>query len=156
MAALSTQNINLVRQQALHYAKVINGGDVMLSLMLKAFFRHMSEDRNNPDLEFVVFADMTGDTVLASGALSLYFLYARKQDTATDAFLTLTDHATASDGSAGFLQLEQTAGKDQSYCVFRKGLAQALGITANSSTTVGGTTDTTTGDGADGFVIMGA
>lgn len=156
MAALSTEDANLVRQKALHYAAQQNGGDPMLALILKAFFRHMSEDRGNPDLEFVPFADLTSDTVLASGALSLYFLYARKQNTATDAFLTLTDHATVSDGSAGFLQLEQTVATEESYAVFRKGLAQALGITANSSTTVGGTTDSTSGDGADGFVIMGA
>jgi len=153
--ALTTEDANLVRQKALHYAAVINGGDPYLALELKAFFRHLSEDRGNPQLYFESFADLTGDTVISDAACKFYFLYARKQNTATDAFTVMTDHASTSAGDAGFFKAEVNVGKDATTYVVRNGLAQASGLTMNSTTTMAGTTDSTSGDGVDGFVIVG-
>jgi hypothetical protein len=107
-------------------------------------------------LQFVAFSDLTGDTVIADAACQLYAIVAKKQATATDAFLKAVDHATTAAGSTFFLCVELADSAEQIALVFPNGIPQSAGITLVSSTTDTGTTDTTTGDGPNGFCIIGA
>ena len=126
-------------------------------LFLKAFW--MWQGQHNPDrqFEFRPFSNLTGDTAVADAACKLYFVYLFKQDTATDAYFKIADHATVAAGDDHVDEVRLTVGKDEAILVFWDGQAMATGVTLVSSTAGDdGTTDSTSGDGPHGFVILGA
>lgn len=147
--ALTTIAANLVRQSVKSYTR-----DPGMHLQLDALFRYLSEHKGNPDLYFEAYSDLTADTVISDAACRVYFVYGRKQNTATDAYLMVSDHATAQDTTTG-LTLALVEANDDGVIVYPEGQAFATGCVITSSTDADGTTDTTTGDGPDGFVIVG-
>lgn len=153
--ALSTENANLVWQKA-KAAMDSLGAKPSLVDALKTLKTQLSTVGGNPDLQFVAFADLTGDTVIADAACQLYAIFAKKQATATDAFLKAVDHASTAAGTTFFLCVELAEASEQILLIFPGGIPQSAGITLVSSTTDTGGTDTTTGDGPNGFCIIGA
>ena len=150
--ALSLENALAVKQQASSWAGVGPGPQ----MQLKAFWMYHAQHGKNKDLDFIGLADLTGDTVVADAACQLYVVYLKKQATATDAFAKFVDHATTAAGSTFFLCAELAEASEEVMLVFPNGIPQASGITAVSSTTDTGTTDTTSGDGPNGYCIIGA
>lgn len=149
---MATQAINLVRQKAL---AGLGFAEPYTHLALKAFFRYMSEHQGNPDLEYVAFGDLTSDTVIDGAAGKLYVVYAKKQGTATDAFLKWVDHATVAAGTTFSGCVELNVANEFAFIIYPEGLAHSVGLTIVSSTTDVGGTDSTSGDGPDGFFIIG-
>lgn len=109
-------------------------------------------------LQFVALSDITGDTIVADVACKFYGAYVKKQATATDAFFKMNDNATtcgaANGGSATDSYPLYDIG-DEAIVVYHKGRAQANGITVASQTNLAGNTDSTSGDGPNGFIILG-
>jgi hypothetical protein len=88
----------------------------------------------------------------------VYGVYAKASRTTgtTSAFLDF--HAAATDAATTTTVLDfriKAAGQIVVYTNPR-GVAFETGLTVHSATAVGGTVDTTTPDGADGFVVIGA
>ncbi len=143
--ALTTKAANLVRQDVNSYTR-----DPGMHLQLDALFRYLSEHKGNPDLYLEAFADLTADTVISDAACKLYFVYARKQNTATDAYMKITDNATAHSDGGIMSVIWLTTGNDDAVLCFPEGEAHANGCTVNSGDASDGTTDSTSGDGPDG------
>lgn len=153
--ALSLENANLVWQKAKIALESLGAKRVHVEA-LRQLKEYLSSVRSNPDLQFVAFANLTGDTVVADAACQLYAIFAKKQATATDAFLKAVDHATTAAGTTFFLCVELAEASEQVLLIFPGGIPQASGITLVSSTTDTGGTDSTSGDGPDGFCIIGS
>jgi hypothetical protein len=153
--ALSLENANLVWQRAQTALDSLgaNKANREAFRVLKAY---LAQEKRNPTLQFVAFADLTGDTVIADVATQVYGIFAKKRATATDAFFKAVDHATTAAGTTFYLCLELAEASEQVALIFPSGLPQASGTTIVSSTTDTGATDSTSGDGPDGFFIIGA
>ncbi len=156
--AISTQDINLVKRKV--FAFLENGttrgrGNVFAREQFKALFSYFSQHGSNPNLQFVTFADLTGDTVIADAAHKLYAVFVKKQNTGTDAFVKGVDHATVAAGTTFAFCIELNLGNDVACLIFPAGLAMATGLTLVSSTTDTGGTDSTSGDGPNGFILLG-
>ncbi len=135
--------------------------DPSVFLSLKSFFHYWATNKGNADLQFVPIADadMTGtDGVIAVDApCVVYVAYIKKGATATDSYFKLfddiTDDTTTTDARliVGLLEANE-----EHLMLFPKGLTMATGIVATSHTNAAGSTDSTTGDSGDGFLIIGA
>lgn len=153
--ALSLENPNLVWQKAQIALQSLGAKQVHVEA-LRQLKQMLATVSNNPNLQFVAFSDLTGDTVIADAACQVYAIFAKKRATATDAFMKAVDHATTAAGSTFFLCLELAEASEQVLLIFPGGIPQSAGMTMVSSTTDAGTTDSTSGDGPDGFVILGS
>ena len=168
MAALSTQSAQLVRQK-------VNGitRHPAIFYALKGLFRHLSSYEGNPDLQFLAYdgvADFSTTGVLLVGsACTVYAVYGKKANTATDQHLNLFDD-TSSDDTAGDVKASlafplagivstgtSTPGdvQGEALAIWPEGIPFAAGIWINSSTTAGSTQGTAS-DAPRGFVIAGA
>jgi hypothetical protein len=129
--------------------------------ILKAFFLHMAANKGNPDLQFLTYVaeDALGasGSVLLSGACRVYVLYGKKTATAEDAYMELFDDAT-NDGTIGDQRvgLPFLEASEENIFVSPAGVSFATGVVAKLYTTLAGTTDTTSGAGVNGFVIIGS
>lgn len=150
---VSTESANLVRQKVMTFPT----RDPAVHLLLDAFFRYWSEHKSNQDLEYSAFANLTDDVVSVDAANTLFVVYFRKQNTATDAypkvFNNAVNSATAADERITTFLAD---GNDDQVLVFPDGMPMSAGIVITSHTTSSGTTDTATGDGPDGFLVWGA
>ncbi len=129
-------------------------------LQFKALKLWLATQKGNPRLQFLTFSDVTTDapTAVISGGCTLYAVYAKKQNTATDAFLKLNDSATLAGGAAGINTtnlIPLLVGNDEAMSFYQPGQIFATGITVASETTAAGGADTVTGDGPNGFLIIG-
>lgn len=155
--ALTTESAGRVRQKAREAIKspAIYGA-------LKNFFQYLSIYRKGTDLAFLPFtgtsADDAGGQVLVDAACTLYVVYSKKTNTATDAYLAIFDDATddAGAGTDGRVVLPHLVGNDEAFAIFPGGLAMGTGVVAKSYTDFDGTTDTSAGDAPNGFVIVSA
>jgi hypothetical protein len=154
--SLSTQDINLVKRKVFGYLKSGTKGDVFAVQAIDQLFRYLSGHGSNPDLQFVAFSDLTGDTVIADAACKIYAIFMKKQATATDAFAKFVDHASTAAGTTFALCIELNDTNDRVLLIYPRGLAMSAGVTAVSSTTDVGGTDSTAGDGPNGFVVIGS
>lgn len=150
---VSTESANLVRQKVMSFPT----RDPAVHLALDAFFRYWSEHKSNQDLEYFAFADLTDDTVAVDAANTLFVVYFRKQNTATDAYPKVFDDAVNS-ATAGDERVTVflADGNDDIVLIFPDGMPMAAGIVLTSHTTSNGTTDSTAGDGPNGFLVWGA
>ena len=153
--AVTLESANLVRQKTRMYTL-----DPFVFAALKGFFLRHSSKGNN-DLKIIPVSDAdfvtAGGTVLADAACTVYFIYLKKGTTATDAYVKFyanaTDDTTAADERITLPILE--ASESVVLCS-PQGLTFATGVVGTSHTTSNGTTDSTSGDVADGFLIVGA
>jgi hypothetical protein len=153
--AISTENANLVWQKVKIALESLEANSFARDA-IAALKAYLSQVKRNPDLQFVAISDLTDATVIADAASQVYAIYLKKQATATDAFAKFVNHASAGDGSDFLICLPLLESEDEAVLVFSKGMPFGTGIVATSSTTDVGTTDTTSGDGPNGFVILGA
>jgi hypothetical protein len=164
--ALVTQSAGLVRQKA--YNAVYGGGKTASKISpfhfyaIKAFFIHMAMNKQNPDLQFLPFTSEQAVTNLGvdlvGAASTLYYIFAvgRRTSGTTAAFLSLNDAADNSATTATvFTSRFNASGQSVQVC-YPDGLALATGAAISAATTVGGPTESSAADGADGFVIVGA
>lgn len=154
--AIATQDILAVKRKVFNYLKGGTKGDPLSFALLDQLFRYFSQHGANPDLQVVFYANLTADSIVADAACRVYAVYGRKQNTATDAYFKGNDSATVTSGSDDDINLEFLEALDSQVWVSKKGLPMANGFTIGSDTSANGTSATSTGDGPDGFVIIGA
>lgn len=126
------------------------------NLALKALKEYLVGYKGNPDLQVVEFDDLGADSVVADAACTVYAIVLKKQATATGAFFKAADHATSAGTTASDLVQELNAASQEVVLAYPTGWAQGTGFTVGSDTTADGNTASTSGDGPDGFVIIGA
>lgn len=153
--ALTLENANLVWQRV-QIALDSLGANKANREAFRALKAYLSQEQRNPNLQFVAFADLTGDTVIADAATQVYGIFLKKRATATDAFFKAVDHATTAAGTTFYLCVELANASEQLALIFPGGIPQSAGTTIVSSTTDTGGTDSTSGDGPDGFFVLGA
>jgi hypothetical protein len=127
-----------------------------------ALRKYLSTQGRNPDLQFIAFSEaqaiVAAGTDLTGAACKVYGVYAKAaaaRSGTTSAFLDF--HAAASDAATTtVLDFRIKAAGQIVVYTNPRGVAFETGLTVHSATAVGGTVDTTTPDGADGFVVIGA
>jgi len=125
--------------------------------MFRAFKSWLMQQKNEVHLQMIKIADLTNDVNDLDGALRIYAIYLKKQATATDAFWRLFDDATNSGTTTDLkIVLPVLEASKEAMAFFPDGVPIADGIVETSQTTGDGTTDTTTGDGPNGFMLVGA
>jgi hypothetical protein len=159
--ALSLENSLLVWQKT-RIALDTFAANQVIRAAFKALKEQLAGVGGNPDLQFVVFANTSVDDasglVLADAACKLYAVFAKKQATATDAYLSILDDATDDTGVATDVRmvLPFLVASHQVVAVDPAGIDMATGVVAKSYTDWDGTTDSSAGDAMDGFIIIGA
>lgn len=129
--------------------------------VFRALKNYLVTQGNNPQLQFIPFtaenAVTDGGVDLVGAACTVYGFYAKGRRTSgtTAAFLAL--HAAATNGATTTTLVTarfKATGQSFSFAA-PLGLAAETGLTIASATAVGGATESTAADVADGFVIVG-
>lgn len=168
LSALSTvENSNLVFQKAKIALDSLQASGAARDA-LRAMKAHLSQVKSNPDLRFTAIANGTLVTAddgqsIGAGTARIYFVFYKKQDDATDAFVSIVDNGTDDNYYGGSLtgsvrhQTASLEAKEEHVAMYPKGLSMALGIRVVSTTTAaGGTTvSVAAADTVDGFIISG-
>lgn len=162
MAAKVLEGANLVWQRVNEFTENDNCSPVQRSAFLRTLKLWLATQKGNPKLAFLTFTNVTTDAQvvpsLDTGGCTIFAVFAKKQNTATDAFFKFNDSATVSGGANGanmrFL-IPLLVGNDEVAVIFQPGLIFATGIVVSSETTAAGGTDSTSGDGPNGFFIVG-
>lgn len=148
--ALATQSIVLAKRRAFHYTFKPS-----IQLLLQALFSYLNQFKGGPNLQVVPFDNLTGtDVVAADVACKVYAIWLKKETTTAASFKG-DDSATAVDSDVPKVLLRQNA-VEEDLLVFPNGLPMATGFAMISDTTPNGSTGSSAGDGATGFVILGA
>lgn len=151
--ALSTESSNLVWQKAkIALATLASPAATNAFAQLKA---QLAQVLQNPDLQFVAISDLGADAIVADAACKVYGIYLKKGATATGAFFKAADHASSAGTTASDMVHELNASGQEAVFVYPRGYAQGTGFTIGSDTTADGSTASTSGDGPNGFVIIG-
>lgn len=151
--AISVEDSNLVWQKV---KIALAAADPSVQEFFRRLKYHLANVKGNPDLQFVAISDLTADAVIADAACQVYGIYLKKQATATAAVFKASDHATATSATAPEISLELNEASAEQVLIFLNGYAQGTGLTVGSDTTPDGSTSTTSGDGPNGFVLLGA
>lgn len=156
--ALSTESANKVWQKAAVMLRDANPAIQNAFLELK---KYLATQKKNPDLQFVPFtaeqAVTNLGTSLVGGACTLYGFYAKGRRTSgtTAAFLAIHDAADNSATTTTILTQRLKVTGEAFAAVYPVGQAIATDVVISSATAVGGATESTAADVADGFVIVG-
>lgn len=122
---------------------------------------YLATQGGNPNLQFASFSEAqaiaNNGTDLIGGACTLYGVYAKGMRTTgtTAAFFAI--HAAADNtATTTTILTERFKVTGQKFAaVYPTGVAVETGLTVSCATAVGGATESTTPDGAQGFVIVG-
>ena len=126
----------------------------------KGLKEYLSTQGRNPDLQFISYSEVSTltDLDVTAAASKVYGWYGKAARTSgtTSSFVTL--HAAATnDATTTSIASNRIKAAGQTFAnVWPTGLACETGLAISSATTVAGATASTTPDGADGFVIVGA
>lgn len=167
--ALALENANLVRQKVYNALQNQTGtsagsGDPSAWYAFKSFFLNQAANKGNPDLQFVPFNATDGTTGDGQdhgidAACQLLAVYVKKTATATDAWFRVIDDADNDSEVVGDVKLEIALleANDVFFGFYPNGLPFADGVVTTSTTTPGDTaTQSSAGDAANGFLILGA
>lgn len=157
--ALATENANLVWQKAKMALMDASPAIQQTFLDLKMY---LATQGRNPDLQFIPFSEAqaiaNNGTDLVGAACTLYGVYfkAKRTTGTTAAFFAIHAAAdnTATTTTITTNRVKVTGQKGAE--IFPTGIAVETGLTVSCATAVGGATESTTPDGVDGFVIVGA
>ena len=154
--ALTTVDQILVKRSSLNFDKSMGGA---AGLALKAFWMGRNQEALTGKLYLLRFGDLGADAVVADAAAKVHFIYLKKQATATDAFYKVfddaTNDATAADAVIG---MPLTGSGDEQWFASVKGVDCGTGVVHGSYTAFlgyNGSTPSTSGDGPNGFIILG-
>ena len=157
--ALSTENPNLVWQKAFVSLQAL-GAKPAIAEQLRKLKERLATVGGNPNLAFVTISDLTADVVGVDAPCKLFAVFLKKQATGTDAFYNVFDDAT-NDATAGDARISigLVTASEQSLFTHPTGFDLAAGFVHGSYTALigsNGSTPSTTGDGPNGFAIVGA
>lgn len=151
--AITVQEQLLVKQKMNIALANANPGVQLLS---KAFWKYQSEHGSARSFQFVAVSDLGADAIVADAACKVYFIYLKKGATATGAFFKAADSASSAGTTASDTVQELNAASQVYTQINVNGWAQGSGFTIGSDTTADGNTASTSGDGPNGFVVIGA
>ena len=154
--ALTTVDQLLVKRASLTSDRSMGGA---AALALKGFWMGRNQQGLSGKLYLLKFADLGADAVVSDAAAKVHFIYCKKQATATDSFYKIFDD-TANDATAAdaVLGIALTGSGDEQWFASVKGLDCAAGVVHGAYTAFLGfnaSTPSTSGDGPDGFIILG-
>lgn len=135
------------------------GANSAIRDQFRALKAYLSQIKGNPNLQFVPISNLTAETVIADAACTLYAAFVKKQNTSTAAFFKINDSATtagAANGAGQVTCVELNAANQQGALLYPAGAPQGTGIAVVSQTNAAGDTDSTSGDGPNGFIVLGA
>lgn len=164
--AKSLEGANLVWQRVNEFMYANNGQSLMRATFLRDVKGFLATQKGNPKLQFVYWTGLTSEVVttaeVSTGGATLYALYNIKpatNSTSTACYFKANDSATtaggASGANAGICTVGLLLNKDEVGMIFQPGLVLATGIVVECSTTAAGGTDSSAGDGTNGFAILG-
>lgn len=131
-------------------------------LQFKELKMWLATQKKNPDLQFVPFsaADVSTDTgsTPVVGAATLYAIYAVAARTsgATASFLSAHDATTNGATTTTVFTAKINAAGQEVVMISPSGLPLATDLTLSAATAVGGATESSAADAANGFAIVGA
>jgi hypothetical protein len=134
------------------------GATPCAQILFRGFKSWCMQHLKGINLQLVDFADLAAAVNPLDGAMRVYAVYAKKQGTATDAFLKLFDDAATDTAGNARLTLGILEASRDALVFYPDGLALASGIVLGSYTApigAGGVTATTAGDGPNGFMLVG-
>jgi hypothetical protein len=155
--ALSTQDGVLVWQKV---AKALANANPATQ---KAFYdlkTYLVTQGQNPQLQFVPF---TAEQIVTNGgyspdvdAVSIYGIYLKGRRTTGTTSSFVAFHASADQTGEVVASTRFKATGQSAAHIFPTGQAFATDVTVSAATTIGGTTESSAADAADGFFICGA
>lgn len=127
---------------------------------LQALKQYLATQGGNPPLQVLTFSNLSAQTptALTAGGAKLHAIWARKQNTATAAYLKFNDSATLAGGAAGaniIGTVPLLAALAEDLIVFTPALTLVTGLTVASETTAVGGANSVAGDGPNGLAIIG-
>lgn len=158
----SLEGSQLVWQRVNNFFRTKDASPLQTQAFLRELKRWLSTQKGNPRLQYVSFSNVTTSAVtvpeVSQNGCTLYAIYAKKQNTATAAYFKINDHATTAGGANGAnvkFTLPLLVGNDEIGLVFQPGVVFSTGIAVASETTAAGGANSTSGDGPNGFIILG-
>lgn len=152
--AISTESANLAWQRVQIALETI-GATKAVREQFKVLKAYLAQEKSNPDLQCVAVSDLGADAIVADAACKVYGIYLRKQNTATGCFFKAADHASSAGTTASDIVSELNAALQELVLTYPKSWAQGTGFTIGADTTADGSTASTSGDGPNGFVLIG-
>lgn len=130
------------------------------AVILRELKRWLATFKGNPKLQFLSFSNVTAqvNAGVSSGGCTLYALFVKKQATATAAYFRYNDTNATVGGANGANQIgivPLLVSGDEVLQIFTPGLVLATGLGVESATSAAGGADSTSGDGPNGFAIVG-
>lgn len=156
--AISLENPNLVWQRAKAFMDSLGSSPEAVQ-NFQDLKKYLETVKSRPQLQFVAISNLTTVAIAADAACTLYGLYFKKQATATAAYAKSNDSASAAGGGSGANMTDTVklgASGQEAMLIIPGGRAQANGISNASETTAAGGSNSSSGDGPNGFVILGA
>ena len=153
--ALVLENANLTWQKV---HKALANASPAIRLAVRGLREYMANQNGNQDLQLFNFteaqADVSGGTVLLSGACRVYLAFVKKENSATDNFTWIYDDAT-NDTTAANARIEfpLLIANDEQLYINAAGLTIATGLVVTQYTAPLGVTDGS--NGGDGFILVG-
>lgn len=157
--ALTTESSNRVWQKAATFLEFANPATKEAFLRLKIY---LASQKKNIDLQYVPFtaeqAVTDTGTSLVGGACTLYGLYAKGRRTTgtTAAFLSVHDAATNGATTTTTFSMRFKVTGEAHQIIDPVGQVLATDAVISCATAVGGATESSAADAADGFIIVGA
>lgn len=161
MAGVSLENANLVWQKAAIALDSLGANKAMRETF-RALKAYLSQEKRNLNLQFVAIdatlVDDANGVVLMDGPCRVYGMFLKKQATTPDVYLALlnddTDDASPITDVRAVVGLQEAS--EQAALVYPAGAVMSVGVVGKSYTEFDGTTDSSSADTPNGFVILGA
>lgn len=165
MAAKALEGANLVWQRVNEFLSLQTSSTLPTTPLSRAIFlrdlkQWLATQKGNPKLQYASFSNVTAavNVGITTGGATLYAIYLRKQNTATAAYPRINDTNNTVGGASGANMIAQwplLVGGDEIATIFAPGLVLTTGLGIESATTAAGGSDSTSGDGPNGFAIFG-
>ena len=165
--ALTLESAGLVRQKTYMYNL-----NVFNRKALQAFFHWWSTNKGNANLQFIPFSNSTvasdtstggtatdtGWSPIAGVTSTVYVFYAKNDGSGTgiDSYVSLVNSTANTTASAFYITGLIAEKNDEFMFVYPNGLVFGTDLTITAVTSLGGATESATGDAVNGFVVVGA
>jgi hypothetical protein len=158
---LSLEDSNLVWQKT-KIALESLGADPVARAAFKALREKLAGVGGNPTLQFVPITstdvDDANGKVLADAPCTVWGVFAKKANTATDVYLAIlnddTDDASPITDVRAVIGLPEAA--ETAFLIYPQGLSMSVGVVGKAYTEFDGTTDSTDTDCPNGFMLISA
>jgi len=134
------------------------GATPLVQTEFRNFLSWAEQNLGERQLQLVQFSDLTAAVAAITAAPfpRLFAIYAKKQNTATAAYLSVYDDpANAGTATSKRVQLPLLEALKEASQFYPDGLPLTTGMTLISATTANGNTPSTSGDGPNGFALIG-